>query len=308
MKRKALGTGLSSLIPQAPVRTPSPVAAPIAAPPVVAAPPGLAETRVDIDRIRPNPRQPRRDFDEVALEELARSLKADGLLQPVIVRPADDGRFELVAGERRWRAAQRAGLLKIPAIVRDVPDERLLELALIENLQREELNAIEEAQAYRVLIEDLKLTQQEVADRVGKQRSTVANALRLLQLAPKVQAMVRDRSLSMGHARAIASLASAGEQLAIAERAVKQGLSVRQVETLVARAAQSKSATSAGTDAMPRDPNVDAAEEKLQRALGTKVRIHQGAKGGRIEVFAFSQEELERVYELLLSAGRRKGP
>ncbi len=308
MKRKALGKGLSSLIPQAPVRTPSPVAAPIAVPPVVAAPPGLAETRVDIDRIRPNPRQPRRDFDEVALEELARSLKADGLLQPVIVRPADDGRFELVAGERRWRAAQRAGLLKIPAIVRDVPDERLLELALIENLQREELNAIEEAQAYRVLIEDLKLTQQEVADRVGKQRSTVANALRLLQLAPKVQAMVRDRSLSMGHARAIASLASAGEQLAIAERTVKQGLSVRQVETLVARAAQSKSATSAGADATARDPNVDAAEEKLQRALGTKVRIHQGAKGGRIEVFAFSQEELERVYELLLSAGRRKGP
>src|SRR5262245_43981623 len=180
MKRRALGRGLSSLIPQSPRPNPAPEPPP-PTPDLPAEPPPslgqrMVEWQIDVDRIRPNRSQPRRDFDDVALEALASSLRNDGVLQPVVVRPLGDGHFELIAGERRWRAAQRAGLLKIPSIVREVPDERLLELALVENLQREELNPIEEAQAFRVLVEDLHLTQQDIADRVGKQRATVANA------------------------------------------------------------------------------------------------------------------------------------
>ena len=201
MKRKALGKGLSSLIPSSINRVPAPA--------VPASPSRSAELRLEVSKIRPNPRQPRRSFDDAALDELASSMKAQGLLQPVVVRPLPDGQFELIAGERRWRAAQRAGIHQIPAVVRDVPDEKLLELALIENLQREELNAIEEAEAYRVLVDDLQLTQHEVAERVGKQRTTVATALRLLNLPEVVQTRVRSHLISMGHARAVLALEDA---------------------------------------------------------------------------------------------------
>jgi ParB family chromosome partitioning protein len=295
MTRKALGKGLRSLIPEAPARVPQ-------------APAGGSEPirTIDIDQIRGNRKQPRQRFDEEGLETLARSLKAEGVLQPVLVRPLPDGRFELVAGERRWRAAQRAGLLKIPAVVREVPDERLLEIALIENLQRENLNPIEEAQAYRTLIENVGMKQQDVAECVGKQRASVANALRLLSLSPQVQDRLRAGELNMGQGRALASLPDPREQERLADRAVRQGLSVRQVESIVAAFLQG------GTDrkarsAPRRDPNVVAAEESLQRAIGSRVRIVEGRKGGRIELHFFSHEEMQRVYHLVLDVARRKG-
>lgn len=298
MKRKALGKGLDSLIPRAPRPVPAPAATATAR--------ETAEARIDVDRIRPNPKQPRQEFDEETLEALAQSLVAEGLLQPVLVRKAPGGDYELVAGERRWRAAQRAGILKIPAIVRDVPDERLLEVALIENLQREELNAIDEARAYRTLVEEMGLNQQEVADRVGKRRTTVANALRLLTLPDHVQNLVRSGAISMGHARALAGLEAAGEQIALADRIAREGLSVRQAEVAVARAGRSRRPGRATARATARDPNVVAAEQKLQSALGTKVSIHASKKGGRIELVFHSSEEMERLYGILLDAAKRR--
>lgn len=296
MKRKALGKGLSSLIPSSIARVPHSTA--------LQAPSRPAELRLEVSKIRPNPRQPRQSFDETALDELARSLRAQGLLQPVVVRPLPDGRYELIAGERRWRAAQRAGIHQIPAIVRDVPDEKLLELALIENLQREELNAIEEAEAYRVLIDDLQLTQNEVAERVGKQRTTVANALRLLGLPEKVKELVRSRAISMGHARALLALEDANAIESLAKRVVAEGLSVREVESLAKRPAATKPRP--GRPSKPVDPNVAAAETTLQRVLGTKVRIGGNGTVGRVEIHYHSADELDRVYRIIVEAGKRQ--
>lgn len=225
------------------------------------------------------------------------------MLQPVVVRAAGDGEFELIAGERRWRAAQLAGLLKIPAVVREVSDDRLLEVALIENIQREELNPIEEAAAYQALIDELDLTQDEVARRVGKGRPTVANALRLLNLPKDLQQMITLGQLSAGHAKVLASLSNAELQRSLADRAIREGLSVRQLELLASRAARATPAR-AGSRVKVRDPNVVAAEEALQRSLGTKVRIVPGRKGGRLELHYFSDEELERLFQLL--RGTRK--
>ncbi len=300
--RKALGKGLRSLIPEAPARVPR-------TPSTEPAPrPGPAEPiqLIDIDRIRANRKQPRQRFDEEALEALARSLKSEGVLQPVLVRPLPDGRFELVAGERRWRAAQRAGVMKLPAVVREVPDDKLLEIALIENLQRENLNPIEEAQAYQTLLDTLGLKQQEIADRVGKQRATVANTLRLLSLSGPVQERIKKGEISMGQGRALATLSDAREQERLADKAVQAGLSVRQVEHLVA--AMLKGGAGRKERSAPRrDPNIVAAEETLQRAVGTRVRIFEGRKGGRIELHFYSSEEMQRVYHLVLEAARRKG-
>jgi ParB family chromosome partitioning protein len=312
MKRKALGKGLGSLIPQAP-RPPAP--APTPGSPHAAAADAKPRTgpsgefQIDIDRIHPNPKQPRQDFNEEALAELTQSLRSQGLIQPVVVRPRGDGHFELIAGERRWRAAQRAGLHRLPAVVRDVPDARLLELALIENVQRAELNAIEEAQAYQVLLQDLGLTQESVADRVGKSRVTVTNVLRLLQLPRQVQERVRRGKLSMGQARAILGVATANAQIELAEKVENEGWSVRQVEAWVARESRD-GASKAKKAAEPRkDPNVEAAEQKLQRVLGTRVRIVGRGKGGRLELHYFGPEELDRLYNLLIEAGRRRaGP
>jgi ParB family chromosome partitioning protein len=296
MKRKALGKGLSSLIPASIAKVPS-LAAPLA-------PTRPAELRLEVSKIRPNPQQPRRSFDEAGLDELANSMKKQGLLQPVVVRPLPDGRFELVAGERRWRAAQRAGIHQIPAVVRDVPDEKLLELALIENLQREELNPIEEAEAYRILVDDLELTQNDVAERVGKQRTTVANALRLLNLPPLVKDMVRDRRLSMGHARALLALEDPGAIESLARTVVADGLSVREVEARAKRPTGTKPRP--GRPTKPIDPNVAAAEATLQRVLGTKVRIAGNGVVGRVEVHYHSADELDRVYRLILEAGKKR--
>jgi ParB family chromosome partitioning protein len=297
-----LGKGLGSLIPQGPAKSaPSPPASP-------ARPAHVGEQQIDIERIHPNPRQPRQDFNDAALAELAASLRTQGLLQPILVRPRGDGHYELVAGERRWRAAQKAGLHRIPAVVRDVPDEKLLELALLENIQREELNAIEEAQAYRVLIDDLGLTQQDAADRVGKQRTTVANALRLLGLPRQVQDMVRQGKLTAGHARAVAGIPGAEAQVEAAQRILSLGLSVRQAEALAARSSRESAVggVAVAASARRRDPNVAAAEEALQRALGAKVKIVERGERGRVEIHYFKAEELERVYSLLVEAGRKK--
>ncbi len=299
MKRRALGRGLSSLLPQAAPEKPAISSVPFPAP-------GLPDTQleIDVDRIRPNRMQPRSEFDEEAILVLAKSLKNNGVIQPVVVRPLDGGRYELIAGERRWRAAQRAGLLRIPAMVRAIPDEQLLEYALVENLQRQDLNPMDEARAYRTLIEDLGLTQQEVAEKVGKQRATVANILRLLSLTEAVQNRVRSGELSMGHARALAAVTDESRQADLAAMVVREGLSVRQLEILVSRVV--KRAPSGKPSA--KDPNVLAAEKALQTALGTKVVIAKSGKGGggRIEIHFYSEEELESLYMLLQQAGKTR--
>ena len=296
MKRKALGKGLSSLIPSSIARVPTPTAPATASRPT--------ELRLEISKIRPNPRQPRRTFDEAALDELANSMKTQGLLQPVVVRPLPNGQFELIAGERRWRAAQRAGIHQIPAVVRDVPDEKLLELALIENLQREELNAIEEAEAYRILVDDLELSHNEIAQRVGKQRTTVANALRLLNLPETVKDMVRNRLISMGHARALLALEDATAIEHLARRVLAEGLSVRAVESQAKRPVGTK--PRAGRPTKQVDPNVAAAESTLQRALGTKVRIAGNGAIGRVEISYHSADELDRIYRLIVEVGKKR--
>lgn len=300
MARRALGKGLSSLIPEAPKAPPAGPSESGHRPPD----PGLRQ--LDIDLIRPNPDQPRQGIDPGSIETLATSIRERGVLQPVLVRPVANGRFELVAGERRWRAAQAAGQLKVPAIVKDIPDDRLLEMALIENIQREELNPMDEASAYRTLIDEMGLTQEDVARRVGKQRVTISNMLRLLGLARPVQARVRSGELSMGHARALAGIENLEVQAEVAATVVRQGLSVRQVEALVNRSIRDTTGKAAKRQAPRRDPNVVSAEQDLQRALGTKVRIVQGKNGGRIEIHCFSTDEMNGVYEVLLDAARRR--
>ena len=218
------------------------------------------------------------------------------MIQPIIARRAGAG-FEIIAGERRWRAAQRAGLLKVPVVIRDVPDERLLEVALIENLQRDDLNPIEEAAAYRRLIDELKMTQDAVAAAVGKDRSSITNTLRLLRLPDEVRNLVSAGSLSMGHARALLGLDSAAAQRELAREIVAKGLSVRETEALVKR--QAAPVETAKPAAKKKDPNTRAAEEKLRFALGTDVEIIRRGKGGRIEITFTSEDELDRLYEKL---------
>jgi ParB family transcriptional regulator, chromosome partitioning protein len=277
-KRPALGRGLSALIPDAP-----------------AAPAAVERSLdVDIDLLRPNRYQPRTVMDDSKIEELARSIKANGIIQPIVVRKADNG-YEIIAGERRWRASQRAGLLKVPVVVRDIPEERLLAAALIENIQREDLNPIEEALAYRRLADEYQLTQEQIADSVGKDRSSVANYLRLLKLPNEVRTNVAAGALSMGHARALLALVDEAAQLRIARDIIARNLSVRETESIVKKGVD---------DGQPREEKVKdvhtrAAEEKLRFAMGTRVRIVRKGKGGRIEIDFQSEDELHRIYELL---------
>ena len=276
-KRPALGRGLSALIPDAPAPQ--------------AAERGLD---VDIDLLQPNRFQPRTQMDEGRIEELARSIRSNGVIQPIVVRKAENG-YEIVAGERRWRASQRAGLLKVPVVVRDIPDERLLAAALIENIQREDLNPIEEAHAYRRLGDEFGLTQEQIAESVGKDRSSVANYVRLLRLPPEVRDHVGGRALSMGHARALLSLPDAESQLRVGREIVQKGLSVRDTEALVKRAV---SPAPEKPDA-PKDVHTRAAEDRLRFALGTRVRIARKGKGGKIEIDFSDENELQRIYEQL---------
>jgi len=295
MARKALGRGLDALLPQAPPAV-------VPRPDIVAGAKKSERLRggvpeVDIDRVRPNPRQPREHFDEEALESMASSLRDRGMLQPLVVRREGDG-YQLIAGERRWRAAQRAGWHRVPVVVREATTLEALELALIENLQREDLNPLEEARAYEFLASEAGLTQEQVAERVGRERSTVANYLRLLALPERVQQLLVAGSLSMGHARALLGLKAPAEQIRLAETIAAQGLSVRQTEGRV-RAAR-RQATKPGP-AAGQDPDTVAAQERLTRALGAPVKI-RGKEKGHIEVRFSSLEELDRLYEQLLGS------
>lgn len=267
---------------------------------------------VDIDLIEPNNVQPRTRFDEAQLEELAQSIKTNGVVQPILVRKTNGGRYQIVAGERRWRAAQRAGLQRIPSVIRDVPDDKMLELALIENIQRQELNAIEEAYAYKRLIETFNLTQETVAQRVGRDRTFVTNYLRLLRLPEDIQLLVEESKLSMGHARALLGIDDADKQREIARGIIERSLSVRDTERAVKRvAAGGESNPTAVTTSSDRsgDANTRAAESKLRRRLGTQVHIipNPSGEGGKIEVQYYNEADLQRVYKLVMGAQNALG-
>lgn len=284
--KRALGRGLSALIPQA---VSVPVSGEIKDKSVL---------RLPIEDIRRDPGQPRKAFDEAKLRELADSIQSQGLIQPVLVRRDALGGYVLIAGERRWRAAQLAGLKEIPSIVRDVTPAEAFELALVENLQRTDLNPIEEAEGYRRLVEEFHLTQEQVSQRVGKERSTVANALRLLSLPEEVKAMLADGTLSMGHARALLGLPRIPEMVELARRITDRKLSVREAERLVKEEREPEPATR-GTKS---SPHQRAIIEELQRLLGTKVRLtEKGGGKGTLEIDFFSYEDLDR----LLSAIRK---
>ncbi|MGE3345764.1 MAG: ParB/RepB/Spo0J family partition protein [Vicinamibacterales bacterium] len=286
-KRPALGRGLSALIPSAP--PPQPAAQ--------ATPDRPRTQELDIDLLVPNPRQPRVHMDDTRLEELAQSIRANGVIQPIVVRRVED-HYEIVAGERRWRASQRAGLLKVPVAVRDVPDDKLLEVALIENIQRENLSPIEEAQAYRRLTDELQMSQEAIAAQVGKDRATVANYMRLLRLPAEVRASLDEGALSMGHARALLSLPDENTQRRLGRDVIARGLSVRDTEALVRREVDAKSPP-APAQTQKVDPNTRAAEDQLKLALGTRVRIVRKGKRGRIEIDFTNEDELQRLYEAL---------
>jgi ParB family chromosome partitioning protein len=292
MARNALGRGLSALIrePEPPQQLPTP-------PPAISAP--VAPTgpqQVDIDLIDPSPYQPRTRFREEALEELARSIRVSGIIQPLILRPMGR-RFQLIAGERRWRAARRAGLQRVSAIVREVPEEQALELTLVENLQREDLSAIEQARAFERLIAEFNLTQEAVADRTGKDRATVANAVRLLKLEPVIQDLIEEGKLSAGHGRALLAFADSKVRLALAQRAARGALTVRQLEKLATRRART------GQAAAPQlDPNTRAALDELQRALGTKVALRpkKGKRPGQLIIEYYDEAQLMGLYDRLM--------
>jgi len=283
-QRKALGRGLSALL-----GTPTPETAIDSE--------KLRE--IDIDRIVPNTQQPRKYFNEEALNELADSIRAHGLIQPIIVQPLPDNLFQLIAGERRWRAAQKAGLMKLPAVVRDSTSDASLEIALIENLQREDLNPIEEAQAYEKLIVEFGLTQEEVARRVGKNRVTITNMLRLLRLPQEVQQWISEDRLTTGHAKALLSLSDLSSILDVARKIIQGSYSVRQAEMLVSRLGKG-GAQDATEIPEAVDPNVKAAIHALEQALGTKVTIQESHGKGRIELHFFSPEEMHRLYDGLM--------
>jgi ParB family chromosome partitioning protein len=283
--RKALGRGLGALIP---TRPPTP----------------LVPTReedahhIPIDLIDPNPLQPRRLFHAERLEELAQSIRSNGIIQPLVVRKAGE-RFQLVAGERRWRAAKLAEVAEVPVVVRDIPDNRLLEITLIENIQREDLNPIETAVAFERMMRELTLNPEQVGRRTGKDRTTIVNSVRLLQLPNDLQQLVAERRLSAGHARCLLSLPTLELQREVAERAVAQGWSVRQIERTTQKMLEGRKPKH--VDDVDTDPNVKAAIEELERVLGTKVRIVEKAKQkGRIEIEYYSTEDLDRIYSAIV--------
>src|SRR5215207_3754026 len=282
MNRKALGRGLGALLSSD--RTVDL---------------GSETSEVELDSIVPGPMQPRTHFDEASLESLADSIRTHGIVQPLLVRRRDGG-YELIAGERRWRAAKLAGISRVPVVVKEVPDDSLLEIALIENIQRENLNPIEEAQAYKKLIDTVGLTQESLASRVGRDRTYITNYLRLLRLPADVQQLVKEGRLSTGHARALLALSHEDLQRRIARQIIDGGLSVRVTEQLVQKTSEEKPTRRSAPQAV--DPNVKAAETKLRRALGTQVKILQAADGrGKVEISFFSTQDLDRIYTLLMS-------
>jgi ParB family transcriptional regulator, chromosome partitioning protein len=283
MPRKALGRGLSSLLRE-----------------VETAATGLEQ--VSIGSIDPNPFQPRRNFPEESLQELSDSIRATGVVQPVLLRPsaAASGRFQLVAGERRWRAAKLAGLESLPALVRELSDRQTIELALTENLLREDLNPMDVARAYEALQRQFNLSHEEIADRLGVTRSVVTNTLRLLRLPEAVQEMVAAGQLSAGHARALASMRDPGAAQALAERILRKSVSVRQAEVWVMMGGEAPPQEEPKEEKPKMDPNVRAAVLELERTLGTRVRIVGTPERGRIEVQYFSAEDLNRLFDWIV--------
>ncbi len=293
MSKRKLGRGLSSLLA---ARTPSPAATP-AATPTATPTPQSAIAQIPTANIQPNRWQPRTDVSDEALDGLAESIRRDGLLQPIVVRAPKEGLYELVAGERRWRAAMKAGLETIPAVVRDVDDNQALELALVENVQREDLNPIEQAKAYRQLKSMLNLSQEAAAARLGQQRSTLANFLRLLELPEELQELVSRGTISAGHGRAILGLPDSQTQLALAKRIIKEGLSVRATEGAVARLVGRKPAPKAA--GLEKPPHIRELEDRLAQALGTVVTVKERRRGGRIIIDFASHDDFDRLMSML---------
>jgi ParB family transcriptional regulator, chromosome partitioning protein len=281
-KRPALGKGLSALIPDAPE-------------------PRLSPVEVDIDRLSPNELQPRGAMDSSALEDLSKSIVANGIIQPIVVRKTGD-QFQIIAGERRWRAAKMAGLLRVPVAVRDVAaggEQSLLEMALVENIQRENLNPVEEALAYRRLADEFRMTQEAIATAVGKDRATVANMMRLLRLPEEVRLELVSGRLSTGHARALLALANEADQRSAARDVIARSLTVRETESLVKKIAEQGIPTPEPATPAPVDVHTRAAEDRLRMALGTRVRIVRAGARGRIEIDFGTEDELIRLYEQL---------
>jgi ParB family chromosome partitioning protein len=281
-QRRGLGKGLGALIPATEVSGP-----------------GLSEVAVDL--IVPNPMQPRQALDAEALQELADSIREHGLIQPLIVTSiqdtASDAQYQIIAGERRWEAAKMAGLSMVPVVVKEATPQKMLELALVENIQRADLNPLEEAAAYRQLMDDFGLTQEQVAEKVGKSRVTVANSVRLLRLPDEIKRALAEGQISEGHARALLALNKEADQLKISEAVVKKGLSVRQTEEMVRRIV-------AGAQPRRRDeppsPETEALENEFRNALGTKVRLFRSKKGGKLVIQFYSEEELEAIYRIIV--------
>ncbi len=271
--RRGLGKGLEALIPMAP-----------------------GVTEVEVDTIVPNPRQPRRALDPEALQELAASIREQGLVQPLVVTKIEHG-YQLLVGERRWRAARLAGLEMVPVVMRDATPQQMLELALVENLQREDLNPLEAAAAYQQLVEEFMMTQQQVADKVGKNRVTVTNTLRLLRLPDEVKDALLTEEISEGHARAMLRLRHEGEQMRVLEAIIKRGLSVRQTEELVRRLVDEPEAK---PKAPEKSPELRALEDRFRQALGTKVSLNRSKRGGKLVIYFYSQEELQAIYDLIV--------
>lgn len=296
--RRALGRGLGALLPTRPTPAPS---APLPATPEGSHPDSAQA--IPITAIDANPVQPRRTFADTRLAELAQSIRANGIIQPLVVRRAGD-RYQLVAGERRWRAAKLAGLESVPVVVQTIPDDHLLEITLIENIQREDLNAIETALAFDRMVRELQLTMEEISQRTGKDRSTIVNTIRLLQLPPDIQQMVAEGALTAGHARCLLKLPDTDLQREVASKAAAGDWSVRQLERTTTKLAQTgaKNAEDHSPDT-PIDPNVKAAITEMELTLGTKVRIIEKAKGkGRIEIDYYSAEDLDRIYDVIVGS------
>jgi ParB family chromosome partitioning protein len=285
-QRRGLGKGLGALIPATEVSGP-----------------GISEAALDL--IVPNPMQPRQALDAEALQELADSIREHGLIQPLIVTgiqdPASDAEYQIIVGERRWEAAKMAGLTKVPVIVKEATPQEMLELALVENIQRADLNPLEEAAAYRQLMDDFGLTQKQVSEKVGKSRVTVANSVRLLRLPNEIKQALAEGRISEGHARALLALNKQADQLKVLRAIVKRGLSVRQTEEMVRRVTAGAQPKHRGE---PPSPETEALENEFRNALGTKVRLFRSKKGGKLVIQFYSEEELEAIYRIIVGGDR----
>jgi ParB family transcriptional regulator, chromosome partitioning protein len=290
--RRALGKGMGALLP---TRTHTPPPAPVSPPPTVSHESSLT---IPIDDIQPNPLQPRRVFQDDRLQELAQSIRANGIIQPLVVRFVN-GHYQLVAGERRLRAAKLAGVALIPVVVREIPDDHLLEITLIENIQREDLNPMEAASAFARMSAELNLNAEQIGLRTGKDRTTIINLMRLLQLPPDIQQLISEGKLTAGHGRCLLSLPNADLQREVAERAFGGGWSVRHIEQTCAKMTAGK--TPKHVDEVRIDPNVKAAIQEMERKLGTRIHVKEGARGrGKIEIEYYSAEDLDRIYDTIM--------